>query len=186
MEQELQSLVEAWTICKSFQTKTNDPTLYRNAFNFIENFKQTSSHLLDIGFYLASTTEQQQQQQDAELTYFSIQLITHAIKYKWLALNEHVKRDIGAKLFHVVFNVERFLSGPKYLRTNACLSMIELLKREWPQNWPTFLDELMTAAAKTSAHKCQVFLLFKCMAEEFLDVENIGKNGFLNRERLTG
>ena len=45
MEQELQGLVEAWTICKSFQTKTNDPTLYRNAFNFIETILR---HFLNI------------------------------------------------------------------------------------------------------------------------------------------
>ena len=104
MDQELQSLIEAWTICKSSHHPQKDPNLYRNAFNFIETFKQTSTHLLEIGFYIATMEQSSSNlnQEDTELTYFAIQLITHAIKYKWNdahILNEHVKRDIGAKLY---------------------------------------------------------------------------------------
>ena len=173
MELELNSLIEAWNVCKN--SMHSDPTSYRNAFNYIEKFKQTSTNILEIGFYLAS-----QRSIDGELTYFGIQLIIHAIKFKWNNTNvsDQVKFDVRTRFFNIIFDESspgsnRFLSGPNYLKNAACLAMIELLKREWPQNWPTFLGEIFQISTRSYSQKCLVFIILKYIAEEFLETENV-------------
>ncbi|RMZ96460.1 hypothetical protein BpHYR1_010747, partial [Brachionus plicatilis] len=51
MELELNELVQAWRTCMDGSIR--EPTVRENAFKHIENFKQTSGNILDIGFYLA-------------------------------------------------------------------------------------------------------------------------------------
>ena len=191
MEQELTSLLEAWHICKN--SLNVEPGLYRNAFEYIEKFKQSSNYLLEVGFYLAASSSSSsslaQPKFDDELIYFGLQLIAHAIKFKWNnanMLSDQAKLEIRHKLFGLIFvqqESNRFHDGPAFLKNSACLTLIELLKREWPQNWPTFLGELCDASAKSLAQKSLAFVTLKYVAEEFLDVENIASGAALPTQR---
>lgn len=58
-----------------------------------------------------------------------------------------------------------------YLNNSICLLLIELIKREWPQNWPTLLNDLVELSLRSLELKKLVFIVLKYIAEEFIDVE---------------
>jgi hypothetical protein len=127
--------------------------------------------VLDIGFYLTA------QKEICELAHFGMQLILHAIKFKMNHFNEQTKLGLRIRLLNILLNADNtstwFLQGPSYLKNSLCLTLIEFLKREWPQNWPNFFNELFEISARSYDQKCLVFIVLKYIAEEFLDTDNI-------------
>lgn len=61
--------------------------------------------------------------------------------------------------------------SPNYFRNCLCLTLIELIKREWPQNWPSLLSELFEIANKSLEQRDLVLCTFKYIAEEFVASE---------------
>jgi exportin-5 len=168
MDAQIGELVQAWKI--SVDGTIIDQTVRQNAFNYIENFKQNSPNLLDVGFYLAY------QKESYELTHFGLQLIMHTIKFRWNDYNEQIKSEIKNRLMGIIINLDtnerNMVRGPAYVKNSMCLVIIELVKREWPQNWPTLINDLFEIATKSNEHKKLIFVIFKYIAEEFIESES--------------
>ena len=168
MEIELNNLIDAWKVCFN-SVKTNANISHQDAINYIENFKQSSPFVLDVGIYLAT-----QQSESSEMAHFGIQLIIHAIKYKWNDYNDQVKFQIKSKMISLISGMDNaktlYFNGPNYLKNGVSTILIELLKREWPQCWPTFLDELFSISFSDSSIEAKkiVFIILKFIAEEFI------------------
>lgn len=165
MEKELNELVQAWKICVDGTIR--DANVRQNAFNYVENFKQTSPNILDIGFYLAY------QKDSFELSHFGLQLITHTIKFKWNDFNDQMKAEVKNRLMNIIINLDENtnIKGPSYLKNSMCLVIIELIKREWPQNWPNLMNDLFEISNKSIEHKKLIFIILKYISEEFIDSE---------------
>lgn len=167
MEAERNILIEAWRICS--QGISKDKTQYNNAYEYIENFKKTSHFILDIGFEFAFSTE------SFELAHFGLHLITNVIKFKWNDLDPSFKLVIKNKLIELITNLDSrgdVKKSTQYFRNNLCLTFLELVKREWPQNWPTLLSELCEISNKSFEQRDLVLTIFKYIAEEFIVNEN--------------
>ncbi len=167
MESERNILLEAWRICS--QGLAKDKVQYQQAYDYIENFKQTSQFILDIGFDLATSTD------SFELAHFGLHLITTVIKFKWNDIDAGVKLLIKNKLVNLITTLDSqpgLKKSTQYFRNNLCLTFLELVKREWPQNWPTLLEELCQISDKSYEQKDLVLTLFKFIAEEFIVNEN--------------
>jgi exportin-5 len=166
---EMNKLVEAWKICSGASNVSMSE--HENAFKYIEDFKQRSNDILPIGFNLASQSDNYQ------LAHFGLQLIAHSIKFRWNDLDQSIKFEIKTKLCQLIANIDnpeiskqqqQQQKSPNYFRNNVCLTFIELIKREWPQNWPTLLTELFEISNKRIEQRDIVLCLFKFIAEEFL------------------
>jgi exportin-5 len=170
MESELNELIQAWKVCTDGSIL--DAKQRQNAYTFVENFKQTSLNLTQIGFYLANQNE------SFELSYFGYQLITHTIKFKWNDFDERLKSEIKSQVMNIIINLDSQSSGkqtrprPIYLKNAMCLVIIELIKREWPQNWLTLINDLFDISNKSMEHKRFIFIILKYIAEEFIDCES--------------
>lgn len=166
MESEMNELVQAWKTCMDGSIR--DQTIRQNAFKYIENFKHTSANILDIGFYLAY------QKDSFELSHFGLQLITHTIKFKWNEFSEQMKQEIKNRLMNIITNLDdnQNIKGPSYLKNSMCLVIIELIKREWPQNWPNLMPDLFEISNKSIEHKKLIFIILKYISEEFIDAES--------------
>jgi exportin-5 len=163
MENEFNELISAWKIC---YTGTKTP-LQQQAFSFIENFKQNSPNVIEIAYKLAI------QNDVPEHIHFGLQLISHCIKFKWNSLNIEKKVEIKNALNSILnqnenLNESSLVYKLNYLKTSLCLTYLELVKREWPQNWPTLLNELYMISTKSMLHLNLVLNLYKFMAEEFI------------------
>jgi exportin-5 len=161
MSNELNELINAWKLCNSGTKQDNQ----QQAFNFIENFKQNSQNILESGFSILNNNTIQ-----PELIHFGTQLITHTIKFKWNNLAIEKKLFIKNSLYSLIDNLNENSSIFKfpYLKTSVCLTYLELIKREWPQNWPSLLDELYQISSKSFQHLNFILNLFKLMADEFV------------------
>jgi exportin-5 len=161
MDNELNELINAWKTCNTGTKQQNQ----QQAFNYIENFKQNSSNILECGFKILNNNNI-----EPELIHFGAQLITHAIKFKWNNLNLDQKILIKNSLFALIENLDdnSLILKLNYLKTNVCLTFLELIKREWPQNWLTLLDELYQISRKSFQHLNLILNLFKLMADEFV------------------
>lgn len=171
MDNELNELINAWNLCNTGTTNA----IQQQAFNYIENFKQNSQYIIDIGFNLISRHDSVNSVVKPELIHFGTQLITHTIKFKWNILNYEKKLFIKNELFNILNS--KSLSGcdgsslitkHQYLKNSICLTYLELIKREWPQNWPTLLDELYSISKNSLQHLNLILNLFKLMADEFV------------------
>jgi hypothetical protein len=157
MEAQVNELLQAWRICKDRSVR--DPSVHANAFNYIEKFKQSSPNLLDIGFLLVYQKENFN---------FGLQLITHTIKFRWNDLNETRKSQVKQRLMDFIVNLDDDYHSVKIC---LCPVIIELIKREYPLNWPTLHGELFAIHKKSGEHKKLVFLIYKYMAKVFKDIE---------------
>lgn len=167
MEAERNILIEAWKICS--QGTAKDKTQYQNAYDYIENFKKTSQFILDIGFDFSFSTD------SFELAHFGLHLISNVIKFKWNDIDASFKLIIKNKLIDLITNLDSrsdVKKSTQYFRNNLCLTFLELVKREWPQNWPTLLTELCDISNKSYEQKDLVLTIFKFIAEEFIINEN--------------
>lgn len=167
MESERNILIEAWKICSQGMSK--DKAQYSQAYDYIENFKKTSNFILDIGFEFAYSTE------SFELAHFGLHLISNVIKFKWNDIDPSIKLTIKNKLTDLITNLDSQPVANKstlYFRNNLCLTFLELVKREWPQNWPTLLTELCEISNRSFEQKQLVLTIFKFISEEFIINEN--------------
>jgi exportin-5 len=170
MEPEKSILLEAWRICSEGKHKNADQ--YQKAYEYIETFKQTSVHILDIGFDFVCTSD------SFELGHFGLQLISDLIKFKWKDLDPSLKLDVKNKLMYLITNLSRksiqsnLVEYPLYFKNTLCLTFLELIKREWPQNWPQLLNELAEVSRKSVDQKILVFIIYKFIVEEFISNEN--------------
>lgn len=162
MEAEMNDLLNAWKICSTGTTKPEQQA----AFNYVETFKQTSNNIIPIGFNFILNNHQ-----NALLSHFGLQLISHAVKLRWNNLSIDLKVQIKNNLMEILLNQmneSSLLFKLNYLKNNLCLTFLELVKREWPQNWPSLLTELYDISKKSLVHLDLVLTIYKYMAEEFI------------------
>lgn len=172
MDAEKAILLEAWKICA--EGKHKSAAQYQQAYDYIEQFKQTSPHILELGFEFAYGADT-----SFELGHFGLQLIGDLIKFKWKDLGQQAKLEVKNKLLYLITNLGRFkqinsvqVEYPLYFKNTLCLTFLELIKREWPQNWPSLLQELNEIAQKSVEQKILVFIIYRFLVEEFITNEN--------------
>ncbi len=159
----MNELINAWKLCYS-GTKSQ---MQQQAFNYIENFKQNSPNLIEIAYRFAIQNE------IPELIHFGLQLISHCIKFNWNSMSIEKKVEIKNALNSVLtqndsLNESCFIYKLSYLKASLCLTYLELVKREWPQNWQTLLGDLYAISIKSLLHLNLILNLYKYMADEFI------------------
>jgi exportin-5 len=170
MDSEKAILLEAWRICSEGKHKNADQ--YQKAYEYIETFKKTPVHIQDIGFDFVCNVD------SFELGHFGLQLIGDLIKFKWKDIEPSLKLDIKNKLMYLITNLSRkqiktnLVEYPLYFKNTLCLTFLELIKREWPQNWPQLLNELAEVSRTSMDQKILVFIIYKFIVEEFITNEN--------------
>eukprot|EP00850_Spirogloea_muscicola_P001269 SM000004S15139 [mRNA] locus=s4:1467240:1477373:- [translate_table: standard] len=102
--------------------------------------------------------------------FFALQVLEGVIKYRWNALPVEQRDGIKNYISDLIVQISRdettFRSERLYLNK---LNIILVLKHEWPQRWPNFIPDLVTAArsSETLCENCMVIL--KLLSEEVFD-----------------
>lgn len=53
------------------------------------------------------------------------------------------------------------MAEPSYIKDGTAKLVVEMVKREWPQQWPTFLQELTSLATRGNEYQIEVKKLKK-------------------------
>jgi exportin-1 len=104
--------------------------------------------------------------------FFGLQILDDAIKTRWKiippAQREGIKNYVVGKVINMSQN-ENTLKAQKVFIGKLNLTLVEILKQEWPHNWPSFITDLV-GSSKTSEVLCENNMqILKLLSEEVFD-----------------
>ncbi|XP_062189528.1 protein EXPORTIN 1A-like [Phragmites australis] len=113
-----------------------------------------------------------QNSQNLNTKFFALQVLENVIKYKWNALPveqcDGIKNYISDVIVQLSSNEVSFRQERLYVN-KLNIILVQVLKREWPARWTTFIPDLVTAArsSETICENCMTIL--KLLSEEIFD-----------------
>ncbi|KAH8421457.1 hypothetical protein KR009_008314 [Drosophila setifemur] len=143
------------------------------AYMACERFKEESPLCAQVGLFLASSPQSNQQ-----VRHFGLQLIEYTIKFRWNCITHEEKvyiKDNAIKMLNAGVGPAEDRS---LLPTKDALSriIVEMIKREWPQQWSDLLPELSQACTKGEAQTELVLLVFLRLVEDVALLQTIESN----------
>ncbi|KZV92865.1 hypothetical protein EXIGLDRAFT_836122 [Exidia glandulosa HHB12029] len=104
--------------------------------------------------------------------YLALQILDKLIGTRWKALPPDQRLGIRNFIVGIVMGLssdEVSLRREKTYLNKLNMVLIQILKQEWPHNWPTFIPELV-AASKTNLSLCENnMVILKLLSEEVFD-----------------
>eukprot|EP00045_Choanoeca_perplexa_P014253 m.166442 g.166442 ORF g.166442 m.166442 type:complete len:1076 (-) comp16623_c0_seq1:135-3362(-) len=104
--------------------------------------------------------------------HFSLNILIGVIKSQWKLLPEaHTKgmKDFIVELIIGLADSFEVLSRERVLLSKLNSALVQIVKQEWPQKWPSFIPDIV-GASKTSEPLCQNnLLIFELLSEEIFD-----------------
>ncbi|XP_068627564.1 exportin-5 [Battus philenor] len=135
------------------------------AYNACESFKENSPWCAQAGLLLASGS-----QYSAVVKHFGLQLMEHTVKYRWTQITQAEKIFIKENAMKLLY-----MGGWETGHLNDALArvIVEMIKREWPQQWPTLLAELSDACARGHLHTQIVLHVFLRLVEDVATLQTL-------------
>ncbi|KAM3968247.1 exportin-5-like protein Ranbp21 isoform 2-T2 [Aphomia sociella] len=135
------------------------------AYNACESFKENSPWCAQAGLLLASGN-----QYSAVVKHFGLQLMEHTVKYRWTQITQAEKLFIKENAMKLLY-----MGGWETAHLNDALArvIVEMIKREWPQQWSTLLVELSDACARGHLHTQIVLHVFLRLVEDVATLQTL-------------
>lgn len=107
-----------------------------------------------------------------ETKYFALQILESLIKTRWKVLArpqcEGIKKYIVGLIIQTSSSSSQMESEKTYL-SKLNMILVEILKHEWPSNWPTFISDIV-GASKTNESLCQNnMVILRLLSEDVFD-----------------
>ena len=107
-----------------------------------------------------------------ETKFFGLQVLGDAIDIKWKILpieqREGIRNYIVGKIISLSSSFELMKENSSFL-SRLNLVLVSILKQDWPDNWPSFISDLV-GASKTSESLCQNNMqILQILSEEVFD-----------------
>ncbi|EJD06022.1 uncharacterized protein FOMMEDRAFT_18232 [Fomitiporia mediterranea MF3/22] len=104
--------------------------------------------------------------------YIGLQILEKLVQTRWKMLPEGQRQGIRNFIVGVVVKVssdEQTMRREKSYVNKLNLALVQILKQEWPHNWPTFIPELVESS-KTNLSLCENnMVILKLLSEEIFD-----------------
>ncbi|CAG2062987.1 unnamed protein product, partial [Timema podura] len=111
------------------------------AYIACDRFKDTSPLCAQCGLYLAQRTGNSH-----FVRHFGLQLMEHCVKYRWNQISQPEKLFIKENAMKLLAaGTELGLQEHNHIKDALSRVIVEMVKREWPQQWSTLLSELSEA-----------------------------------------
>uniref|UniRef100_A0A8C4QPI4 Exportin 5 n=1 Tax=Eptatretus burgeri TaxID=7764 RepID=A0A8C4QPI4_EPTBU len=106
-------------------------------FQFCEEVKENSPCLSICGRLMATKTN------SAMVRHFGLQLLEHCIKFRWINMNQEEKLQLKEDIWKIITDgTLPIMEEEAHVKDVVSRLVVEMAKREWPQQWPEMLDEL--------------------------------------------
>ncbi|GAB0099470.1 Exportin-5 [Sergentomyia squamirostris] len=132
------------------------------AYMACERFKENSPLCAQAGMFLTSG------QYPLTVRHFGLQLMEHTVKFKWYTISQQEKLFVKENAMKLLANGVGAAEDASLMHIKDALSriIVEMIKREWPQQWTTLLAELSDACVKGEAQTELVLLIFLRLVED--------------------
>ena len=134
-----------------------------NANHFCNRFKETSSNCAPYGLYLS------QKHHSFPVRHVGLQLFEHSIKHQWNDMNPDEKLYVKNSAMSVLAEgTNDLLTEPTHIKDALSRLVVEMIKREWPQQWPDMLKEMKQLACHGETQTELVLFIFLRLAEDIV------------------
>ncbi|XP_051161019.1 exportin-5 [Leptopilina boulardi] len=142
-------------------------------YSACERFKESSPLCVQCGLYLA----QKSPDRNSIVRHFGLQLLEHCIKYRWTQISQSEKifiKENSMKLLQE--GTEPLLQEEAHIKDALSRVIVEMIKREWPQQWPTLLAELSEVCTRGESQTELVLLVFLRLVEDVALLQTLESN----------
>lgn len=139
-------------------------------YNACERFKETSPLCAQCGLYLA----QKSLNHSSIVRHFGLQLMEHCVKYRWTQISQSEKifiKENAMKLLQEATEQEE-----NHIKDALSRVVVEMIKREWPQQWPTLLAELSQTCTRGEGPTELVLRVFLRLVEDVAVLQTLESN----------
>uniref|UniRef100_A0A1B0CUW8 Uncharacterized protein n=1 Tax=Lutzomyia longipalpis TaxID=7200 RepID=A0A1B0CUW8_LUTLO len=159
-------LVRAVEVTMDTHANQNDRM---EAYMACERFKETSPLCAQAGLFLASG------QFPLTVRHFGLQLMEHTVKFKWYSISQQEKIFVKENAMKLLCTGVGPAEDATLMHIKDALSriVVEMIKREWPQQWTTLLGELSDACTKGEAQTELVLLIFLRLVEDVATLQTM-------------
>lgn len=110
--------------------------------------------------------------QNQETKYYALQILEKTIKTKWKVLPKHQTEAI--KKYIVGLIIKNSSDEPTLIKEKIYINklnviLIQILKFEWPKNWPTFISDIVGASTTNESVSQNNMEILKLLSEEVFD-----------------
>ncbi|TKS85625.1 Exportin-5 [Collichthys lucidus] len=143
--------------------------IYRlEALKFCEEFKETSSFCVPCGLQLADKA------QPAVVRHFGLQILEHVIKFRWNNMQQEEKVQLKECAMQLLSTgTHSILEEESHIKDVLSRITVEMIKREWPQNWPDMLKEMEALTSQGEAQTELVMLILLRLAEDVITFQTL-------------
>lgn len=139
-----------------------------SAQKILEDFKETSPLCVQCGMQMSQTVY------DPYVRHFGLQLIEHSIKFKWNSFSQEQKEELKKSLLNIIAQgTLGILKEFVYIKDAIARVVTEIIKREWPQLWPTLLNELYVLCQMGPTQTDLVLRIYHRLAEDVAVFQNL-------------
>ncbi|KAG8236610.1 hypothetical protein J437_LFUL017051 [Ladona fulva] len=142
-----------------------------SAYEACERFKESSPLCAQCGLYLA------RKENSHIIRHFGLQLMEHCIKYKWNSISQAEKIFIKENAMRLLERgTEPLLQEQAHIKDALSRVIVEMIKREWPQQWPGLLQELNAICHIGESQTELVLLVFLRLVEDVAVLQTLESN----------
>ena len=109
---------------------------------------------------------------NAQSKYIALSCLNSLIKYRWKTIPEGERVGIRNFIVNMIIALcddEKVFETERALINKIDLTLVSVLKQEWPHNWPQFIPEIVKSS-RSSFNVCENnMIILKLMAEEVFD-----------------
>ncbi|KAJ3967974.1 Crm1-F1 [Lentinula raphanica] len=108
----------------------------------------------------------------SQTKYIGLQILEKLISTRWKSLPDNQRQGVRNFLVSVTIQVasdEITARKEKVYLNKLNLVMVQVLKQEWPHNWPTFISELVESSTSSLALCENNIVLLRLLSEEIFD-----------------
>nr|WJM99467.1 exportin 5 [Ips calligraphus] len=139
------------------------------AYQACESFKETSPLCAEAGLFLAASS-----QNSPIARHFGLQLMEHTVKYRWTQIGQPEKIFIKENAMKLL--AAGGVSDEPHMKDALSRVIVEMVKREWPQQWPSLLNELSDACACGETQTELVLFVFLRLVEDVALLQTLESN----------
>jgi len=132
-----------------------------HAFQQLEQFKETSPLGSQCGFFLANINN------SPVVRHFGLKILEDIVKMRWNEMSGEEKLFIKEHLLKLVEKgTNPLLTEHNHIKDELAKIVVELIKREWPQQWPSLLSELDILARHGETQTELVMFILRRLVED--------------------
>ncbi|BGP43997.1 Karyopherin transporter [Rhodotorula kratochvilovae] len=109
---------------------------------------------------------------NAQTKYIALQIMDRLIKTRWKVLPEDQRSGIRNFVVQVIVKTssdDQTLRREKSFVNKLNLILVQILKQEWPHNWPTFIPEIVTSSQANLSICENNMVILKLLSEEIFE-----------------